>query len=73
MGLTQKKSGLEIAIEMTVGIADKLNPNFNKQQRHDLIYSIFDDQLKNYTKMNRQQRHSAKNVLKKALKKRDSE
>lgn len=73
MGLEKKKSGLDIAVEMTIGIADRLNPNFDKQQREDLIYSIFDDQLKSYTSFNRQQRRNAKKLLKKALKKRDSE
>jgi hypothetical protein len=66
------KTGLDIAIDQTIKIAEHLNPKSDKQLRENLIYSIFDDQLKAHTSYNRQQRHNAKSLLKKALKKNES-
>lgn len=62
------KSGLDIAIEQTIKIAQHLTVKSDKQLRENLIYSIFDDQLKAHTSYNRQQRRNAKSLLKKRLK-----
>lgn len=73
MGLSApKKSGLDIAIDQTIKIAQHLNTKSDAKLREQLIYSIFDDQLKAHTRYNRQQRHNAKSLLKKALKKQEA-
>lgn len=74
MGLTeQRKSGLDIAIEQTIKITEHLNPKSDKKLRERLVFSIFDDQLKAHTGYNRQQRHNARRLLKKALRENESQ
>jgi len=56
---------------LTIGIASRLNPRLDKKMRMDLVYSVFDDQLKAVTSMNRRQRHDARKMGKKAMKNHD--
>lgn len=65
-------NGLQIAIDQTIKITAHLNKQSDKKLRDQLIYSIFDDQLKTHTDYNRQQRHNAKSLLKNALKQAES-
>lgn len=67
----KKRSGLDIAIELTIRIYESLSPATDKDLLQKLADSIFDDQLKAYTNYNRQQRHSARKLLKQAMKKRE--
>lgn len=71
--MVKSNSGLQIAIDITVRIAEHLKPTNDKQLRTKLIHSIFDDQLKIYTSFNRVQRHGALKKLKEAMKNHESE
>lgn len=64
---------LQVAIDETIKISQHLRRGTDKELRENLVYSIFDDQLKAHTNFNRQQRHNAKKLLKDALKKQDPE
>lgn len=63
-----KRSGLQIAIDLTIKIYQSLSPGSDKALRNQLAMSIFDDQLKLYTGYNRAQRHNARKLLKEAMK-----
>lgn len=66
-------SRLQIAIDETIKISRHLRRGTDKELRQNLVYSIFDDQLKAHTNFNRQQRHNARSLLKKALKQAESQ
>lgn len=61
-------TGLNKAIEVTIQIALNLPNKSNHELYKKSVHSIFDDQLRTYTTMNRIQRHNARKELKKALK-----
>lgn len=72
MGMSNKKSGLQQAIDITINITQHLKNTGDKELRTKLIQSIFDDQLKIYTSLNRYQRHAARKALKEAMKDNES-
>ncbi len=61
-------TALDKAIDQTIQIAKALPHKDNHKLYTKTVQSIFDDQLKEFTNMNRIQRHNARKNLKKALK-----
>lgn len=70
MGVDTRKSGLEIAMEQTLVIAEHLPNKDDPKLYTKTIHSIFDDQLKAHTTFNRAQRHQLRGKLNQQLKKR---
>jgi hypothetical protein len=64
-----RRTGMEVAVDQTLEIAKHLDYKHGKEFHDKLIYSIFDDQLKAHTALNRQQRHAARDHLREELKK----